>query len=43
MFLPIQTKKIHRCGIFQKIRIDVSKPFDGLQAESGFHWPVKNE
>jgi hypothetical protein len=36
-------QKIHRCGIFQKIRIDVSKPFDGLQAESGFHWPVKNE
>jgi hypothetical protein len=43
MLLPIQTKKIHRCGIFQKIRIDVSKLFDGLQAESGFHWPVKNE
>jgi hypothetical protein len=39
-------QKIHRCGIFQKIRMDVSdvsKPFDGLYAESGFHWPVKNE
>jgi hypothetical protein len=36
-------QKIHRCSIFQKIRIDVSKPFDGLKAESGFHWPVKNE